>query len=572
MVEQKQKKPWNDISRVLIWLGIIVLVNFFGSFVFHRFDLTSEKRFSLSPASIDLVKNLEDVVFVRVYLDGELPSEFKRLKDATKEMLDEFRAYSRGQIEYEFIDPSESPDEKERIEVYKKLTKEGLQYNNIRVEEADKISEKIIFPGAVFAYQAQSRPLQLLKSQMGVDKEVMINTSIQQLEYEISSTIRKMVNVNEKRIAFIDEYSALDELQTIDMINALKDFYTVDRVKIKARLNALKGYTAAIIVAPSVPVSEKDKFILDQFIMKGGKVMWLIDPVMAHMDSMNNENNHTFMALAQQHNLDDMLFKYGVRLNADLIQDLQAFPIPIVTGYVGNKPRQELFPWPFFPMVMPKSSHPIVKNLDPILFKFASTIDTLGDENIRKKVLLQSSQYTKVVNAPTRVSVNMLKNLPDERQFVKGNKAVAVLLEGSFTSVFKNRIPPAIQQDEEINFKDKSLETKMLVVSDADVIINDVRKGTNEFFALGYYRFTNQIYANKSFILNAINYLCDDSGLLEARSKEFKIRLLDKQRVAKEKYKWQLINTVVPIVLILLFGLVKYYIRTKRYSKQQVLS
>lgn len=559
----RKTKDWLTLGLALL---SIVLINYIGSFVFTRFDFTSEKRYSLTDATVEQLETLEDIIFVRVYLEGDLPADYKRLRDATKELLDEFRAYAPTNIQYEFIDPSASEDEDTRVAVYRELTQQGLRYNNIRFKEGDTYSEKIIFPGAIFTYRDKEVPLQLLKSKLGVSEEVMLNNSIQQLEYEFSSTIRKLIRYRPKNIAYITGHGELNDYESADIINTLGDFYGIQKVAINGRLDALKTFDAAIIAKPDSVFSEKDKFIIDQFIMRGGKIMWLVEPVFASMDSLRTAS--TTMGIPLNVNLADQLFRYGVRLNSDLIQDLQALPIPIVTGYVGNQPKQEFFPWYYFPLAAPFSAHPVVKNLDAIKTEFASTIDTLPKKGVKKTILLSSSPYTKVVRTPVRISFNMLREEPDERQFNKGTKAVAVLLEGVFSSNFNNRIPEQIVNNPNIGFKEESLPTQMIVISDGDIMRNDYKVSSNQFSSLGYDKYTNRVYGNKDFLLNCFNYLLDDSGLIQARSKEFKIRLLDPEKKKTAKQRYQLINTVIPIILIVIFGLVQFFIRKRKYGKQ----
>lgn len=558
-----KKKSWLNLVIALV---VLVLLNYVGSFVFSRLDLTSENRYSLSDATIDLVENLEEVVFVRVYLDGNLPAGMENLKNATKETLDELRAYSDNKIEYEFINPSEDPDEKVRTEIYKSLTKKGLQYTNLEIRTGDKFSEQIVFPGAIFTYKNKEVPLQLLKSQMGASPEQMLNISIQQLEYEIASTIKKLTREKRNKIAFIEGHGELEEIEVADIMNALDEFYTVDRVKINEKLSSLDDYDVIVIAKPDSTFSEKDKFIIDQFIMEGNGALWLLDNVFASMDSLKDRS--TTMGIPASNKLEDMLFKYGVRVNTNLLLDMQSLPIPIVTGFVGNQPKQEFFPWFYFPLIMPDNNHPIVNNLDAVKTEFVSSIDTVGAKGINKTILLSSSQYGKLLTTPARISLNLLREPPNKAQYTKSNVPIAVLLEGEFTSVYKNRLPPEILNNKSIQFKEKSLPTKQIVVSDGDIIKNYVNYEKGMFYPLGYDKYTDRQYGNKEFILNAINYLCDDTGLIEARTKEFKIRLLDTQKTERDRVKWQAINLVAPVLIILLLGLVQIIWRKKAYTKK----
>lgn len=563
--KQQSKKRLADFTALIVSLAIIVLTNFLSSYIFGRFDLTSEKRYTLSDNTISQLENLEDVIFVRVYLEGNLPTEFRELHDATKETLDDFKAYAGGNLEYEFIDPSASPDEKERVAVYEELTRQGLQYNNIRMREGDKVSEQIVFPGAIMSYRNNETPIQLLKSQMGASEQEMIAISMQQLEYELMSAIKKVSVERKQRIGIIEGHGEFDKLQMADAERALSEFYEVGRVTIDHDLDALLGYDAIIIARPDSAYDEQDKFIIDQFLMAGGKAMFLIDPVFARMDSLRNTT--LTMGLVLEHNLEDMLFKYGVRLNNDLVLDLQALPIPIVTGYSGNKPKQEMFTWYYNPLLIGNEDHPISKNIDRLKTEFVSTLESIAIDSVESSVLLTTSDQTRLVNAPTRVSFNILREPPRYEMFNTGPHTTGILLEGKFESVFKNRLPKTILENKDINFHDKSvIPTKMIVVTDGDIIKNQVTKDES-FYALGFDKYTNKMYGNKAFILNAMNYLCDDSGLLNVRSKEFKIRLLDQTKVDEERYFWQVFNTVFPILLIFIFGGFMFWWRKRKYAR-----
>lgn len=569
-----------DLSSLLIGVLVIVLLNFSASLFFERFDLTSEKRYSLSNASKELVSNLDDIVYVKVYLEGDFPAAYKKLRDETREMLDEFRAYSNGNLDYEFINPAESGDEKITQEIYQQLHKQGLRPTDLNEKTNDGFSNKLIWPGAIFFYRGKEIPVQLLKSKLGSSPVAMVNNSIEGLEYEIANTIYTLTTEKKSRIAFIDGHGELNKYETASLATSLAEVYSIDRIKINGELYSLTErtiidstkdyvvkpkYDAIIIAKPNEKFTEKDKFIIDQYIMYGGKVVWMIDPVFASMDSL--QTSDVTMAIPMDLNLDDQLFTYGVRINSNLIQDLQAAPIPIVTGMVGNQPKTQLYPWYFFPLLTPANSHPVVNNLNAVKGEFTSTIDTIAKEGIRKIGLLKSSQYTKISNAPTRVSLSFLRFEPDQKQFNKGHQVAAALLEGSFESVFKNRVPPQLMEANEIAFKEKSKPTKMVIIADGDIAKNPVNKRTNEFLALGVDRYTKQQYGNLDFMLNVMNYLCNDNGLMTVRTKKFKIRLLDNTIIKEEKTKWQLINTVLPVGIILLFGVLHFFYRKRKYTK-----
>ena len=580
MVEKSAVNRKKDLTFMIVGLIIILLVNYVGSFAFERFDLTSEKRFTLSKTSQELAENIDDIIYVKVYLEGEFPAGYKRLRDETKEMLDEFRAYSNGNLEYEFINPAESEDDKIREGIYKQLYKQGLRPTDLSERSNDGFSNKIIWPGAVFLYKGKELPIQLLKSQIGAQQEGMLNSSIESLEYEIANAINSLTKTAISKIAFIEGHGELDKLETASLAASLAEFYVVDRIELNGQLNSLTErvmvdsnkafrvkvkYQSIIIARPMDRFSEKDKFIIDQYVMYGGRVVWLVDPVFASMDSLLKDN--VTMAIPMDLNLDDQLFTYGVRINTNIVQDVQCAPIPIVTGMVGGKPKQEILPWFFFPLLTPANNHPIVNNLNALKGQFVSTIDTIAKKGIRKTGLLKTSQYSKVSSAPTRIGLEMLRFEPDQTQFNAGHQVVAILLEGKFESVFKNRITPQLKGANEISFKEESVENKMIVIADGDIAKNNVNRRTGEFLELGVDRYTRQEFGNKDFMLNVMGYLCDDSGLMAVRSKKLKIRLLDNTLLKNDKFDWQLINTILPIGLILLFGLAHYYDRKKKFTK-----
>jgi ABC-2 type transport system permease protein len=575
---EKKRKNSGDLNNLITLLAIIVLLNYVGSFVFHRFDLTSEKRYSLSEQTITTAENLEDVVYFKIYLESkDFTPELKRLRDATYEMMEELKAYGGSNIEYEFIDPNENPDQNSRDEFHRQLYEKGLRPTDLQTVDEDGQSRKTIWPWAILSYRGKELPVELLQSQLGGVAESMINSSIENLEYELANGIKTISSGHVKIIGFIEGHGELDKYETGDIANELSKFYRVDRVSIDGRLSQLteriidsastyvkNKYDLIIIAKPDSAFTEKDKFIIDQHIMYGGKVLWLIDPVFASMDSLMGEN--ITMAIRQETNLDDQLFKYGARINANLIQDLQSTKIPVVAGFSGNQPQYKFFNWYFFPLLN-STQHPISKNLNLTKGEFTSTIDTVGSSEIKKTILLTTSAKTKTVNTPTRISLGILRFDPNPAQFNEPNQSVAVLLEGKFESVFNGRIPDNIENSKEIKFKPKSDDNKMIVISDGDIIKNFVNRETKQIMPLGYDRYTREFYGNKDFIMNCINYLCEDSGMMTARNRSFKIRLLDKVKVKAEKTKWQFINTIIPLLLLVAFGFIWNFIRKKKFTK-----
>ncbi len=519
---------------------------------------------------------MEDVVYLKVYFfDGRVTAGAADC-DRTREMLDEFRAYSNNNIEYEFINPSDQPDEKSRNDVYRQLAKQGLMPTNIQIKSEDGVEQKLIFPGAIMSYRGEETSMQLLKSQMGAAPEQMLNSSTEDLEYEITNAIRKLTSVRAESIGFVEDHGELTSRQVADMARSLSEYYRLERVKINGKLNSLVSrvegdsgavifpkYKAIVIAKPDTAFTEEDKFMIDQYIMYGGRVLWLLDPVFCNMDSLRYAPST--LAIPVSNNLEDMLFKYGVRVNPDLVQDARCAAIPGPSGYVGDQLQWALQPWVFFPIVVPETEHPIVRNLNGIKLEFASSIDTVGGKGIKKTVLLTTSDKSRVLRTPTQVSLDVMLEEPKPEQFNKPFLPVAVLLEGRFESVFKNRMSRIIKLDETIKFREDGKQTKMIVVSDGDIMRNHINPdGT--YLPTGFDKYTSQQFGNKNFLLNAINYLCDDMSLTSIRSRSLEIRLLDRKKAEAERTKWQIINVGIPIVLIILFGFLNAYLRRKRYA------
>jgi len=579
-VDNKRKNiKLNNIIQLGFGLIIIVLLNVIGYYVFIRFDLTSEKRYSLSQPTKQMLNNLDDIVYFQIYLEGEFPAGFKRLKRETREMLDQFRAYS-GNIQYEFINPSASSDPKERNDVYQLLMERGLSPTDLQVKTNEGSSQQIIFPGAIASHKGKEMPVELLISQMGVPPEEVLNNSIQNLEFNLANTIRKLSTVRKPKVAFIEGHGELSVLETADIAYALNEYYSIERIEIAGQLNSLTERTttdstytsirnrfdAIIIAKPDTVFDENDKFIIDQFIMRGGKVLWMIDPVFTSMDSI--QFSAATVGVINELNITDQLFNYGVRLNTNLVMDINALPIPLKTGDMGGSPQIEFFPWYYFPVINPLLEHPIVKNLNAIKTEFISSLDTLGKKGIKKTILLTSSQYSRTVNTPVLISLDILQKEPDRRLYNKQHIPVAVLLEGNFQSLYWNRIPPEIRDNKDIGFIASSEPSKMIVVCDGDIIKNQIQTTGSQPtpYPLGYDRYTGQTFGNKEFILNAMNYLIDENGLISIRSRELKLRLLDRTKINENKLFWQLINTVVPVILVIILGIIMYYARKKKYA------
>ena len=565
MTQKKIIRKRKDIALLLAVLIIVVLINFVGAFLFKRFDLTSVKRYTLSESSRKLLKKLDDVVYIKVYLQGDFNPNFTRLKNETKELLDEFRAYSNGNLEYELINPLDNPSKEETDKIEKQLYDKGIMPEQIVDRSSQKVSETFIWPGAIITYKGKESVWQIYKRQLGFEAEQSINNSIQEMEYGLTNAIRKTTLLRKPEVLFVEGHDELDTIRGADFMRSVAEYYNVSRVKINHKLYALKGADAIVIAQPDSMFDEKDKYIIDQFIMHGGKALWLIDPVYVNRDTLTTRGYS--LGFKNDLNLDDILFKYGVRLNPVLVQDLQSAQVPVNVGFKQGQPDFKPFYWNYYPLLLPSSNHPIVKNLDLIRTEYIGTLDTVFARDVKKTILLQTSRYTKTQPTPVRILAAQVKLKPNESQYNNSFQNVACLLEGQFESNYKNRITSRILQDSIFDFMGKSKPTKMIVVSDGDIAKNEYQRSTGMIFPVGYDTYSKQQFANKTFLLNCMNYLLDDEGLLQLRSREVKLRLLDKKKTATQVTKWKLTNVGLPLLIIICFGIVQYYIRKKRYSK-----
>ena len=586
-MKNQRKIKYNNISNLLIISVILVLLNVLSNYVFFRLDLTAEKRYTLSDVTKDYLKNLDDIVFFKVYLDDDdLPPGFKRLRNSLKEMLDEFIVYGGENIQYEFINPNESKDEKKRKDIYKELYKRGLKPVTLHEQSNEgKSSQKIIFPGVLISYRDRELPLDLLSNNPLKTPEENLNNSVSELEYRLLNTINKLRIEYIPTIGFTTDHGELSNRNTYSLKKALSEFYNVKNVKIEENLTSLSErkqidssrvgirnkFELLVIAKPTKPYSEKTKFILDQYLMHGGKIIWLIDGTNASMDSLAHKS--FTMALANSINLDDMLFNYGCRVNPDLIQDINCAKIPARSAYAqAGAPQFVPFDWVYFPLLQANQKHPIGKNLDFIFSNFASSIDTVHPEpKVKKTVILSSSKYSKKLMVPIRVSLDILNIKPDKAFFNNPNLITGLLMEGEFRSNFANRIPEEIKNSPEIDFRETSKKTSMAVLSDGDIAYNPVKvtDGRAIPFPTGYDKYSGYAYANPDFILNLVNYMLDDSGIMYLRNREVKLRLLDKNKVKEQGLMWQIINTAVPVILIIIFGILASFIRKRKYTVKQ---
>ncbi|MFN8714429.1 MAG: gliding motility-associated ABC transporter substrate-binding protein GldG [Bacteroidota bacterium] len=582
---KKKNNRKSDLLNLLLGLGIIVLLNTASNYLFARFDLTAEKRYTLDEGTRNMLGNLKDVVFVQVYLEGDFPQGyggFKRLRDETRILLDEFRVWGGDNIEYEFIDPNENPDPAQRQKLAEQLMERGLLPFEVKSNNDDGSSSSLkLFPGAVVTYNSKKTVINLLSTRRGASEDVQLNNSVQELEYEFSNAIRKLQTNMRQRVAILQGHGELDSIYIADFTGALSEYYDLEFVTINDQLRALRDtmqqadqirnkYAALIVARPDTAISDREQFIIDQFIMYGGRVLWMVDPVYTDLDSLAITGN-TY-GLPNQLGIEDLLFRYGARLNTDLVQDRYCTPIALNTAPPGSQPRIERRDWLFFPMIRPESNHPIVRNLDAIRTTFLSTVDTVETTSpVKKTILLTTSKESRVLNTPTRISLAMTRFQIDRRMLNKPNLPVAVLLEGKFDSYFKSKfLPEEFKNSPIIGFKDESKETRMIIIGDGEIAANDVRQG--QALPLGFDRNMPQnstLYANKEFLLNCMNYLLDGKELLSLRSREVKLRLLDRDSIRVHREKWQYINVAVPVLVVIAFGVLRMFLRRRRYAGQK---
>ena len=561
MVSQRK----NDLRNVALFVLAIVLLNIVASNFFTRFDFTAEKRYTLSPITKKILTDLKDPVQITVYLEGEFPAGFKRLRNSTEDLLRDFESYAGKNLQFDFVIPL-SGDQKSQEEAYQRLLEMGIEPTQLSVKTEDGMSQKMIYPLALITYKGLQIPVKLLQTKAGVSPEEVLNNSIQNLEYAFASAIKKLSVGGSIRIGFTEGHGELNDLQLNDAIQSLGDSYEVGRVDLQTiPLEGLDKIKVLIIAKPETAFSEAEKFKIDYFVRNGGSLIWSIDQVSAELDSLRGAGEQ--LAFPKKLGLDDILFKYGVRLNYDLIADMNAAQIPLNVGALGGQSQIELLPWLFYPIFVPVSTHPIVKNLDGIKSEFSSSIDLIAVKNVRAEVILASSPFSRTVKTPSMLSLQMVEQEPDPALFQGAPMPVGVLLEGKFPSNFKNRpIPEGIPGN--IKLPEKARSAKMMVLADGDLFKNQVNNSDGSPYPLGFDRFTpEQQYANKSFLLNTVDYLVDDSGIIGLRNKEIKLRLLDRAKIRQEKTFWQVINIVLPLFVIFLTGIFQHYYRIRKYTR-----
>ncbi|MBR0304383.1 MAG: gliding motility-associated ABC transporter substrate-binding protein GldG [Bacteroidales bacterium] len=572
----------NTLIGLLIALAAVIVVNIISSFLFYRIDLTKDKRHSLSKGTIEMLNNLEDRVYIRVYLKGkDQPADYQLFAKQVEQVLQDFRSYSKN-VYFEFIDPLEGKTTEEVNSILGEFVKKGLDPIPVSREDANGYSTHMVIPGAIISYRDHEYPTKLVVADpAGAD---WMQYSIEELEYNLVAPIRRLLKTEKPTVAFLDGHGELDFWNTCWTGMRLQRFYNVSRITLDGKINCLRNisiedsvkqtlrlgnnkYDVLIIAQPTQPFKEYDKYIIDQFIMRGGKVLWLIDNTTASLDSL--QNSPEFFATPRSLYINDLLFTYGVRINPNLIQDLSCLPIPQQVGMIGDQPQFKLMAFPYCLDIVNFGDHPIVRNIKEIKSEFAGSIDLVGkNADLKKTMLMCSSERSKLVPTPSIVTLKVGVAQPNPQEFAFRNLPVAVLVEGEFESAFKGILPVEFDTIKELDFRPKSTYTRQIFVSDGDIIRNPFDRKRNQPYPAGYDIYTRKMYDNTEFIVNCVNYLCADDDLLQLRSKNFRIGSLNKEKVRGRKTFLASINIIIPLALIALMGVVLILMRKIRFSKK----
>jgi len=552
-------KKGNIIVQLVLIITGLIIINIIADRYYSHIDLTEDQRFSLTAPTENLLADVDDPIFIRILLDGEFPAGFKRLRQSTKDMLDQYRSIA-PKIIYEFQNPSPKGATNEELNNIKlELSKDGIQPTTLRYGEGDALTNRQIYPYAIFSLGQKQVVVNLLEEQvMGIPEEVILNQSVSLLEYKFSNAIQKLTLKERSNIVFTEGHGELDRQQTAVLENSLKEYYNTGRVNLDSIYQLNSDINVLVVAKPRTNFNQRAKFLIDQYIMNGGSVLWLIDYLDVNVDSIGR--NDIYVPPTMNLDLDDLWFNYGFRVQPNLVLDLQATQIPQVIGMSGGEPQFNMIKWPYHMLALPLSQHPIVKNLDRINLFFPSSIDTIQTKAaIKKEILLQSSDYTRYQLTPVRLNFQILQQDFKAELFNKPPQTVALLVEGAFESAYQNRITAdmeAMLRQIEAPYKDKGIMAKQIIISDGDIINNVINVKEQKIFPLGYNKWEKRTYkGNEHFVLNAIEYLVNSENILAARSKEVRLRMIDRVKARNEKNKWRLINLALPLVLLLLFGL-----------------
>lgn len=556
-----------NFKKVVVTILFLIGLNIVSHFVFKRFDLTADKRYTLSQTSLQIVSDVKEPLYVDVFLEGDFPGEFKKLQTETQQLLEEFKAENPNII-FQFVNPL-ADEEADKEKTFNSFVERGLTPVNVTVNDKGQQTQEVVFPWAVATCGNRSVKVPLLKNMMGASTAEKVVSSVQHLEYAFANAFNTVSNAKQKKVAILKGNGELHDIFIADFVKSVRDNYyigtfTLDSVAKNPTesLKYLKKYDLVVVAKPTEVFTDAEKQVVDQYVVNGGKTMWLIDQVNMEMDSLMQTGEN--LAFPRDLNLNDMFFKYGIRIKPDLIKDVMATPIALATGEQGSATQYTQYPWMFSPMIYPdeNTKNPIVSNLDGMKFEFASPIELLNN-SIKKTVLLQSSPYSKLIGTPSEIKLSMVEERPEQKEFTGGGKyPVAVLLEGQFHSVFENRVL-AFKDN---TFKNSGKENKMIVISDGNVIKNQLDKNYQPL-ELGYDKWTNNLYGNKEFLLNCVNYLLDENGLINIRSKEVSLPILDKEKVYTDYTLSQIITVGLPLAILLVFGILFTYLRKRKYAR-----
>ena len=555
----------NSISKVVIALVCLLAVNYIAKQWHTRIDLTQDKRYTLSEVSKKTLAKIQNPIVIDVLLKGNIPTEFKKLQTEAIQLLDEYAA-TNNNIIVNFVNPLEGEEHPESV--IQELINNGYQPLQITQNEAGKSSIEYIFPWAVISDGKKSERVRLFVNKLGSTDQEQVQNSVQKLEYNFTDALYKFASDKKKKIAVLRSNGALKDIYMADFLKTAREYYfiapfTLDSVATNPEktLHDLEKFDLLLVPKPTEPFTDAQKQVVDQYIMNGGRALWLIDNVAVSLEDMYKTGGMT-MAMPVNLNLTDMFFQYGFRINYTLVNDLYFSEIIVATGN-GSQTRYMPIPWVYNPLVLSGNNHLINNHLDAVRLQFANSIDTLKN-GVKKTVLLASSPFSKADGTPREINLRFDPNNQNKEAYKHGNIPLAVLLEGEFNSVYKDRIRP-------INLKeksDRSKPTKMLVVADGDIIKNDIDSKNNIPLELGFDKWTSKYYDNKAFLQNALNYLLDDTEFLSLRNKKVQLAFLDKQKVAESVSSWQIKVFVYPLLLLILVMLsVLYFYRKKNIRK-----
>jgi len=548
----------------IICLPILALISYFYYF---RIDLTSDKRYSIAEQSKMLMEKTDSQLKVVVYLDGDLNPGFLRLKKSTAELLDELSVYSTKNIDIKFENPSLADSPEERGKKYTELQSSGLLPTAVYERDKEgKSIQKVIFPWIEMSYKGKKVQVCLLKNILGNSGDENLNISIENLEFEITDGIRRLVNTEVSKIAFLEGHEELTDAETYDISKTLSKYFQIDRGTIADNATILNNYKVIIIAKPTKPFSESDKFIIDQYIMHGGRVLWLLDGVRVSKENLSTIGLSP--AIELDLNLNDQLFRYGVRINPVLLQDVQCASVPVNIAPSGAAPQFEPTPWYYAPLLLTSPEHTVTRNITEVRAEFCSGIDIVGNnKQVKSQLLLATSDNTHIVGAPTTIDLNQKIKPNDKAYFNAGYVPVAVAMEGIFESDFANRmIPVGLTNTSPIS--KLSVNTRQIVVADGDIIRNETAAKDSTTIPLGFDRYMNQQFGNKDFILNSVLYLADNDGWMQLRSRTLKLRLLNKKITNDDRITWELVNVLTPLIILLIVGIGYQVIRKRKYTRK----